>query len=512
MRGLARQRDSDQRGLGSADVPWVHAADGPLEFNGDGATLRAAKIDGMAHLRQALRQLALFAVLAVGGSQPGSALADDAVAPPAAPVPATTAAEPAQPVPAPSAADRKRATEQELEAVARDIKLSDDRQAEIAREIAALDKDRARISEQLVAAGGRERALRSQVEEAEARIGAIEAEADGLRRSLASRRAVLADVLAALQRIGRKPPPALVVRPEDALASIRSAILIGAVLPELRGEAERLAGDLARLVALKDQSNTERDQFHKDATALKDETTRLEQLMSERRNSMGDQAKQLEEEKRRTLLLADKAGTLKDLIAHIGTDAETTARAADQAQKPGTGEQVAKLEPAPDHNTVTPKGIDAAPLQPAIRFAEAKGKLTLPAPGKIVKSFGEDDGLGSPLKGIRIATRPEARVASPCDGSVAYAGPFRSYGKLLIIYGGDGYHVLLSGLDRIDVEHGQFVLAGEPVGVMGARRTAGATTDGAADMPLLFVEFRKDNASIDPAPWWVQTRDEKVRG
>ena len=78
--------------------------------------------------------------------------------------------------------------------------------------------------------------------------------------------------------------------------------------------------------------------------------------------------------------------------------------------------------------------------------------------------------------------------------------------------------MVLAGIDRIDVELGQFVLAGEPVGVMGARRTTVTTTDGAsvqedrARSPLLYVEFRKDNTAIDPTPWWARTRDEKVRG
>jgi septal ring factor EnvC (AmiA/AmiB activator) len=126
------------------------------------------------------------------------------------------------------------------------------------------------------------------------------------------------------------------------------------------------------------------------------------------------------------------------------------------------------------------------------------------------------------MRGIQIAARTEARVSSPCDGWVVYAGPFRSYGKLLIINGGGGYHIVLAGMDRLDVELGQFVLAGEPVGAMGSKRVAAAalgpvaSTAGLADLastlPVLYVEFRKENSSIDPAPWWVQSRDEKVRG
>ncbi|MDR3375786.1 MAG: peptidoglycan DD-metalloendopeptidase family protein [Ancalomicrobiaceae bacterium] len=414
-------------------------------------------------------------------------------------------------------AERRRLTEQELETIVRDIKLGEDRQADIRREISSLDKDRTRISEQMIAATARAQGLETSLAAAEARIEAIEADADKVKKSLAERRAVLADVLAALQRIGRKPPPAVMVRPEDALASIRSAILIGSLLPELRGEAERVAGDLQHLVDLKSRSAAEREQFRQDAADLKAETARLEGLMEERRKAKIDQQKRLDEEKRKADDLAAKAGTMKELIAKLDADAKSQPKPDAAEQKPPSEpERLARTEPPaeakPDQKNVTPSVIDPGRLQPAMPFIETRGKLNLPVAGAVVKNFGDDDGSGSPLKGISIATRPEARVASPCDGSVAYAGLFRSYGKVLIINAGAGYHVILAGLDRIDVERGQFVLAGEPVGLMGVRRIASAATEANAALPLLYVEFRKDSTSIDPTPWWVQAHDEKVRG
>jgi septal ring factor EnvC (AmiA/AmiB activator) len=421
------------------------------------------------------------------------------------------------PAGAPPNIDRKQQTLQDLDAVARDIRLGEERQAQIARDIAALDKDRTRINEQLVAAATRERDLETSVSASESRIADIEAQADGVRQSLSEHRAVLAEVLAALQRIGRKPPPAVLVRPEDALASVRSAILIGAVLPELRGEADRVADDLGRLVTLKQQSSNERDQFRQAVTDLKDETARLEQLMDERRRTKGDQEKRLDDERHKQQELSDKAGSLRELIGKLdntpmGLRGDINPLAKSDASNRTDPTKLARLDPNADQKSVTPDAGEPVRLQPAIRFADAKSKLPIPVAGAIVKNFGDDDGTGSALKGIRIATRPDARVASPCDGSVMYAGPFRSYGKLLIIDGGDGYHVVLAGMERINVERGQFVLAGEPVGLMGARRSASASNDVNSALPVLYVEFRKDNASIDPAPWWVQTRDEKVRG
>jgi septal ring factor EnvC (AmiA/AmiB activator) len=149
-------------------------------------------------------------------------------------------------------------------------------------------------------------------------------------------------------------------------------------------------------------------------------------------------------------------------------------------------------------------------IKPAIPFQLAKGKLPVPAQGRRVLSFGEKTQYGGQSKGLVRETRHNAQVTSPCDGWIVYAGEFRSYGQLLIINAGGGYHVLVAGLSQIDVQPGQFVLAAEPVGTMsGAPRTAQITTqvsaqDGApSNSPVLYVEFRKDGQPIDPDPWWV---------
>ena len=114
-------------------------------------------------------------------------------------------------------------------------------------------------------------------------------------------------------------------------------------------------------------------------------------------------------------------------------------------------------------------------MAPAITFTSARGTLPIPVNGVKIRDFGTSDGLGGTERGISIATRPGAQVTSPCDGWVVYAGPFRSYGQLLILNAGGGYHVVIAGMDRISVDIGQFVLTGEPVAVMGSGTTQVAT-------------------------------------
>jgi septal ring factor EnvC (AmiA/AmiB activator) len=152
-------------------------------------------------------------------------------------------------------------------------------------------------------------------------------------------------------------------------------------------------------------------------------------------------------------------------------------------------------------------GASAGRMKPAIPFHQARAQLPLPAQGKRVLGFGDKTQFGGQSKGIVIETRHGAQITSPSDGWVVYAGPFRSYGQLLIINAGNGYHVLLAGMSQIDVQLGQFVLTAEPVGSMAAAPKP-VIQDNA---PVLYVEFRKEGRPIDPDPWWAEGV-QKVQG
>lgn len=375
----------------------------------------------------------------------------------------------------------------ELERLTRDIFVSEERQAEIRREIEGLEGDRARLSETLIDTGKRVQALEGQLDAAERRLDSLRADEGRLRSSLQRRRAVLGEVLAALQRIGRSPPPAILIRPDDALGSVRSAILLGAVLPDLSGDARRVAEDLDALIVLREQQFKERERLMADAGRLAEERNRLELLIDERQRAQTRSEAELAAVQKRAEELAAEASTLRELI---------------------DGVEAAISEAAPDAVPIP----EAERIGPAIAFADARRTLPRPASGEEVVRFGADDGFGGRSQGVSILTRPDARVSTPADGRVVYAGPFRSYGNLLIINAGGGYHVLLAGMDRIDVEVGQFVLAGEPVAAMGARRLADASANVGASQPVLYVEFRKDGTSVDPGPWWARPNDEKVGG
>jgi septal ring factor EnvC (AmiA/AmiB activator) len=155
---------------------------------------------------------------------------------------------------------------------------------------------------------------------------------------------------------------------------------------------------------------------------------------------------------------------------------------------------------------------DPGRLAPAVAFVSLRGRVPIPVNGVKLKEFGAPDGIGGQEKGVSVATRAGAQITAPADGWVVYAGPFRSYGQLLILNVGGGYHVLLAGMDRISVDLGQFVLTGEPVAVMGNSSQIASILATGSTQPVLYIEFRKDGVPVDPGPWWAAGEGEKVRG
>ena len=270
---------------------------------------------------------------------------------------------------------------------------------------------------------------------------------------------MIVEILAALQRIGRQPPPALMVRPEDALQAVRTAITLGAVLPEMRAEADALAGDLADLLRVRKQIVDERDRLSQNLDQLARDQLRMSMLIDERQKKQAVAEQALDAERQQAADLARQVDSIKDLITKLeaGLDPATrAARAAARAiEDDATQPELAALG---DPGRLAPGGRLRRHARPPAFAGQRRPRI---------REFGGSDGAGGTQKGLSIAAQPGAQITAPCDGWVVYAGAFRSYGQLLILNAGGGYHVLLAGMERISVDLGQFVLTGEPVAVMG---------------------------------------------
>jgi septal ring factor EnvC (AmiA/AmiB activator) len=389
-------------------------------------------------------------------------------------------------------ADQRRA---EYEAVARDMKLSIERLETLGTEIAGVKKDNTTITAALIQAAKTEKKLSQDIDDISGRLQELRRRETALHSSLAARRGVLAEVLGALQRMGLNPPPAILVKPEDALSSVRSAILLGAVVPELREETEVLMADMAELTRISASIADERSRLVASIGDQMAEKQRLGLLLEAKKRVQADTEIRLAEEQTRSQNLAAKATSLKDLIAALDAQSAKDRAAAEKALK--AEEQRQKQDAAvaalPENN----REIVSLPFQ------ALQGQVSLPVSGTFKRRYGAKDDNGGVMQGDMLATQSGAIVTAPADGGVLYAGPFRSYGQLLILDAGGGYHVVLAGMSRISVAPGQAVLAGEPVGAMGEARVA-STSARNVNGPELYVEFRKDGKPVDPAPWWTE--------
>ena len=446
-----------------------------------------------------------------------SALAQNApVQVPAAAQPAPARQGPSAPAAAtqtpsqvPSAAPRQADTEaikqrdQELDAIRADERASAESQAKLRREIETIGEDRRTLNQQLIDTAARVREVEASIEATRGRLKPLDAQEATLRKSLDERRSAIVEILAALQRAGHQPPPALLVQPEDALKAVRTAITLGTILPDMRSQADAISGDLADLLTVRKAIVSENEHLAQDRDVLGREQLRMNLLINERQSKQSQTEEALEAERARAAELARQADNLKDLIAKLESALDPATRNAHaearSIEEDATRPALAALK-------------DPGRLAPAVTFAAMRGRLRLPVNGVKVRDFGGSDAAGGTQKGQSIAARAGAQITSPCDGWVVYAGPFRSYGQLLILNAGGGYHVLLAGMERISVDLGQFVLTGEPVAVMGSGSQVSAAGATRSNQPVLYVEFRKDGTPIDPSPWWATNEGEKVRG
>ncbi|WP_108396638.1 murein hydrolase activator EnvC family protein [Devosia submarina] len=426
-------------------------------------------------------------------------------APEAAPAPAETdlppATEATPPPPAeaaPTALEPAIPTTADLEAIESSITLSQQRIDELKAEIAAMEGDAARQNAALIAAAQRVKLAEIEVADVEARLDALILSELEVRGRLDGSNAEIANVLAALERISLNPPPALIVDPDDALGSARSAILISAIVPQLQAKAAAVTADLKELTGIKTAALAEEATLKANYAVLEEEQLRIATLIAARKQGLAARSAELTAEEQQAMQLANRATSLKELIDNLSTQITSVATATRAAEPidpdapPLTGEQI-QLALA-----------NTARTEPAIPFASARGYLTMPANGVTVLDYGANDGFGGINQGLSLVTRAEAQVVAPADGWVLYKGPYLNYGQIVILNTGQNYTMLLAGLESVTVDIGQFVQMGMPLGTMGSR-TIGrtVTTSAGAAQPTLYIELRENNEPVDPTGWWA---------
>ncbi|TVR97824.1 MAG: hypothetical protein EA406_08895 [Rhodospirillales bacterium] len=366
-------------------------------------------------------------------------------------------------------------TEQALGAARSEERALAARLAALADRVEALRAGSEDAARQVAAKEAAVAALERQAADLEVRVGVLQ-------QSLASRHADTGRLLMTLQRIARMPPAVMTLGTDRPLDVVRAATLAQALLQRLEAESDQMRTELQEIADARAAVRSHRQVIQAALADVKRETERLDRLRREAAAAGAELGEAMAAASGRARALGDEAATLTDRVRRL----EQAARQAAWARAYFRAPSVRPEPPA----AAAPETTTARAPVPAVP-PPATGPV-FPTDGRVTVAFGERDGAVTTSRGVTFATAPRSRIVAPEAGLVAFAGPFRGYGLLLILEHANGYHTLLAGLDRVDVGIGDSVAAGQDVGRMGQPERG---------TPSLYFELRERGRPINPLPW-----------
>lgn len=371
--------------------------------------------------------------------------------------------------------DLKKAEAARDAAVAR-LRQLEAKSSAVARDLSEIDTD-------LIAAASDSTAREEAAYAAEERLMILADETETASTALSADQAALDDLLAALMTFGSRKPPALATSPEDSAAAVRAAILMSDAAPALSERAAELKQQIDTLNRLAAETRQQQANLASATGALSARREEINALAAEKRRALAALAAETEAVRAESKRLADEAQTLRDLL-----DKLAKAAPAKPSVKPPSGKPAAKPSTKPSSTPGKP------PAAVAAKPPAAAGTPVQPAVGTRLHRFGQTID-GAKQEGLTLATRAAAQVVAPLDARVQYSGVFRSYGQMVILDVGNDVLVVVSGLDALYPEAGQWVLAGEPIGRMADRKSPS---------PELYLEVRRKGQPVDPEKWLGQ--------
>lgn len=308
-------------------------------------------------------------------------------------------------------------------------------------------------------------ALREALRQAELREATLEL-------SFNAKRDQIGQLLGVLARMEAEPGPLLLLHPDGPLGTARSGMILAEVTPALQAEADQLKAELTELAQLRALQTAAGKTLAEGLKAAQEARAALSQAISDRT----DLPRRFTEDPEVLKGLLESADTLEAFAAGLAV-----------TDDPDAGSS----------------------------FATAKASLPLPVFGAILRRPGEADAAGVRRPGLTLATRPRALVTAPWPATIRYLGPLLDYGNVIVLEPGDGYLLVLAGLDSLYGEVGEVVAAGAPLGLMGGGAqdtgdgteftTGGQDGSGAQGTETLYLELRQGAEPVDPMPWFAAT-------
>ena len=387
-------------------------------------------------------------------------------------------------------------SKQELERMEKQVELQNQEHQKLKEQASKINQELNEVSREMVQTAKKIQNNEDKISSMENQLKTLQEQLKEAETGFLSQDQNLIKTLSALQNLALKPTEALFVQPLTPVETIRSAILLRESVPYLEQNAAQIRINLKNITKKKNQIEKQVAKITAQKNILEQEHEKMKALVQKKSKIRNKIVIETANAKRKVEKLASQANDLRDLLNKL--EKERQLKAKKEAQR------LAKLRAEEEKKLAEQKKLEQTQSADLIKyssdiikdlgkaFVKAKGKLPMPARGTILATFGEEKTKGVVNKGIIIKTRNMAQVTSPFDGSVLFAGPFRGYGNMIIIEHGAGYLTLLAGLDDIDCELGQMLLAGEPVGQMPDSKNA-----------KLYVELRHNNQPIDPMPWYM---------
>lgn len=283
----------------------------------------------------------------------------------------------------------------------------------------------------------------------------------------------VSQLIGVLTQMERDPTPLLLLHPSGPLGTVRSAMMLADVTPAIQAEAETLRGELQEMSDLRALQTAAGKTLAQGLQTAQTARTELSQAVSDRTDLPRG--------------FTDDPDVLRGLLESADT-----------------------LDAFAAGLALNPK--EAAGLQ---SFASAKGTLPYPVLGTILRRANEADSAGVRRPGLTLATRPRALIAAPWSGTIRFMGPLLDYGNVIILEPGDGYLVILAGIDSLYGQVGEVVAQGAPLGLMGGGEPSAAEFlaaidegGGVADTETLYMEIRQGSDAVDPADWFGPTAGE----
>jgi septal ring factor EnvC (AmiA/AmiB activator) len=362
-----------------------------------------------------------------------------------------------------------------LRAALAESRAAEARGARLAREADAARDAAEKTAREAAALAARIQQAEAAIAVAEARLALAARERAILREELGREQQPVVHLTAALQQFSRRPLALAVLRPGSVQEAVYLRAMLDSAVPQVRARTADLRARLARSRALREEALAAAGQLRAEQARLAERRTALAALESRQRLASRAASGNADREAERALALAEEARDLDALVSELGRAGTLRARL---AVLPGP-----LLRPAKPENARV-SSLDDLP-SPAPSATAPPAPYLLPVTGRTVLGFGAPQGSGT-SSGLTLAPRPGAQVVSPAAGRVAFAGPYRGYGRIVIVEHAGGWTSLVTGLARTDVEVGERLVAGAPLGIAAQAR------------PQVTLELRREGEPVNP--------------